>query len=155
MSTPATIYGSIVVGTDGSSRAGVAVQEALALAKATGAKLHLVQVVEPGVSTRFANDYSGQLAVDAKLEGVDNVSKGLLDAAEREGVPSEIHTPTGNPADALIEVAEATDADLIVVGNRGMSGAKRFVLGSVPNSVSHKSPCSVLIVNTDRSESEI
>jgi nucleotide-binding universal stress UspA family protein len=54
----------------------------------------------------------------------------------------------GDPADAIIDAAEEEGADLIVVGNRGMQGAKRFLLGSVPNRVAHHAPCSVLIVHT-------
>ena len=52
------------------------------------------------------------------------------------------------PADAILDVAEERDADLIIVGNKGMTGAKRFLLGSVPNKVSHHAPCSVLIIRT-------
>ena len=54
----------------------------------------------------------------------------------------------GDPADAILDVAEELEADLIVVGNKGMTGAKRFLLGSVPNKVSHHAPCSVLIIRT-------
>ena len=54
----------------------------------------------------------------------------------------------GEPADAILDVAEEENADLIVVGNKGMTGAKRFLLGSVPNKVSHHAPSSVLIVRT-------
>ncbi len=62
----------------------------------------------------------------------------------------EVHNPAGEDvADALIRIAEDVGADLIVVGNRGMSGVSRFVLGSVPNKVSHHCPCSLLIVNTE------
>jgi nucleotide-binding universal stress UspA family protein len=65
-------------------------------------------------------------------------------------VTIEFHSSTGEPAEALLELAEKLQADLIVVGNRGMSGMKRFLLGSVPNKISHHAPCSVLIVNTER-----
>ncbi len=54
----------------------------------------------------------------------------------------------GDPADAILNVAEEANADLIVVGNKGMTGARRFLLGSVPNKVSHHAPCSVIIVRT-------
>jgi nucleotide-binding universal stress UspA family protein len=64
------------------------------------------------------------------------------------GVEAECHARKGDPADALLQVAEENGADLIVVGNRGMTGAKRFLLGSVPNKVSHHASCSVLIVRT-------
>jgi nucleotide-binding universal stress UspA family protein len=68
--------------------------------------------------------------------------------AKRLGVTVEEHAVPSDPADALINVAENLGADLVVVGNRGMSGVRRFVLGSVPNKVSHHSPCSLLIVDT-------
>jgi nucleotide-binding universal stress UspA family protein len=63
-------------------------------------------------------------------------------------VNCETHQLPGDAADALLDVAEQVGADLLVVGNRGMTGARRFVLGSVPNEVSHHSPCSLLIVDT-------
>ncbi|MGA8297444.1 MAG: universal stress protein [Acidimicrobiales bacterium] len=146
MSNSNDMYGAIVVGTDGSDRAGIALQEALKLAKATGAKLHVVQVLSTGAG--FANDYQGQLIVDRIREDAERVRAQVLKDAESGGVSVETHTPDGNPADAIIDVAEATQADLIVVGNRGMTGAKRFVLGSVPNAIAHQAPCSVLIVKT-------
>ena len=64
------------------------------------------------------------------------------------GVEVETFAREGDPADAILDVAEERDADLIVVGNKGMTGARRFLLGSVPNKVSHHAPCSVLIVRT-------
>ena len=64
------------------------------------------------------------------------------------GVEVEIFARQGDPADAILDVAEETKADLIVVGNKGMTGARRFLLGSVPNKVSHHAPCSVLIIRT-------
>ena len=66
----------------------------------------------------------------------------------RPGVEVETHAREGDPADAILDVAEEKDADLIVVGNKGMTGAKRFLLGSVPNKVSHHAPCSVMIIRT-------
>ena len=58
------------------------------------------------------------------------------------------HARQGDPSDAIIDVAEESAADLIIVGNKGMTGAKRFLLGSVPNKVSHHAPCSVMIIRT-------
>ncbi len=76
----------------------------------------------------------------------------ILAEAEREvseaGVKVHTFARQGEPADAILDVAEEQGADLIVVGNKGMTGAKRFLLGSVPNKVSHHAPCSVLIVRT-------
>lgn len=68
-------------------------------------------------------------------------------AAERDGVQVTLHPCSGDAADALIEVARVQSADVIVVGSRGMTGVRR-ILGSVPNSVAHKAPCSVLVVKT-------
>jgi len=64
------------------------------------------------------------------------------------GIAVETMAREGDPADAILDVAEEKDADLIVVGNKGMTGAKRFLLGSVPNKVSHHAPCSVMIIRT-------
>ena len=66
----------------------------------------------------------------------------------KEGIEVQTHPVEGDPAEAILNVAEKTDADLIVVGNKGMTGARRFLLGSVPNNVSHHAPCSVIIVRT-------
>ncbi len=152
MSAQDTAYDSVVVGIDGSDRAAIAFRDALSLAKLSGAKLHVVHVVHPAVPAGFSNTYQSQLALDRDREDADRIGEQALAEAEREGVAAEMHHPGGDAADGLLSVAETVNADLIVVGNRGMTGAKRFVLGSVPNSVAHRSPCSVLIVNTDRGE---
>jgi nucleotide-binding universal stress UspA family protein len=81
----------------------------------------------------------------------EDVSQTLDEAAGRlreAGLEVEIHAREGDPADAILDVAEEEGADLIVVGNKGMTGAKRFLLGSVPNKVSHHAPCSVMIIRT-------
>jgi nucleotide-binding universal stress UspA family protein len=68
-------------------------------------------------------------------------------SAQAAGVAQvETFARVGDAADAILDVAEEQGADLIVVGNKGMTGATRFLLGSVPNKVSHHAPCSVLIV---------
>jgi nucleotide-binding universal stress UspA family protein len=143
-------YKVIVVGTDGSERGSVAVSEALALAKMAGAKLHAIQVVHPAVEAGHVESKAWQLAIDRERDEVETFKTQLVAEAERQGVSVVSHTPGGSDvADALISTAAAVDADLVVVGNRGMSGVTRFVLGSVPNKVAHHCHCSVLIVNTD------
>jgi nucleotide-binding universal stress UspA family protein len=145
------MYKVIVVGTDGSPRADVAVREALALAQAGGATLHLVHVVP--ATTMLGAEHVDPAASAAALEEMhdegERICSRVAKEAEQEGVSTETHNVRGDPADVLIKVAKAVDADLIVVGNRGMTGVKRFVLGSVPNKVAHRCPCSVLIVDTD------
>jgi nucleotide-binding universal stress UspA family protein len=129
----------IIVGTDGSATAGRAVEEAVRLAKALGADLHLVSAHEP--LRKGASTSEPQASVDSALGAAATL-------AREADVPVETHALRGDPVAALLEVAGAVEAKLIVVGNQGMHGAKR-VLGSVPNAVSHKAPCNVLIVQTD------
>jgi nucleotide-binding universal stress UspA family protein len=71
----------------------------------------------------------------------------LSDLVKERGLEPVVHASEGDPADAIVRVAEDVEADLIVVGNKGMKGARR-VLGSVPNSVAHRATCSVLILPT-------
>ena len=146
-------YKVIVVGTDGTDRSSVAVNEALALAKMTGATLHAVYVVHPTVAAGFVEAGAIQVDVDQALEEAERIKSQLLSEVEQQGMRDSVsvelvHSGTGDVAGALISSAKDLKADLVVVGNRGMSGARRFVLGSVPNSVAHHAQCSVLIVNT-------
>ncbi len=139
----------IVVGTDGSERAAVAVRRALDLAKLTGARVSGVHVMRPVLMTGTDVDVSAVEASNAgRHDEAERVGKEFLAEAERSGVPAEVATLDGDPAGAIIKTAEAAHADLIVVGNRGMTGARRFVLGSVPNKIAHHCSCSLLIVDT-------
>ena len=81
-------------------------------------------------------------------EDVDATLSEAADRVAEAGVASRSWAREGDPADAILDVAEELTADLIVVGNKGMTGAKRFLLGSVPNRVSHHAPCSVMIIRT-------
>jgi nucleotide-binding universal stress UspA family protein len=143
------MFQTIVVGTDGSPRAEVAVREAVDLARSEGARLHIVAAF--GTHERHWED----LRTSARVDSVDlrAVAESLLERAARkaqeQGVEVDWGAREGDPAEAILEAATDEDADLIVVGNKGMTGAKRFVLGGVPNKVSHHAPCSVLVVRTD------
>jgi nucleotide-binding universal stress UspA family protein len=68
-------------------------------------------------------------------------------ADDVEGIDVDIHTAVGDPADVIVRRADEIGADLIVVGSKGMRGTRR-ILGSVPNRVSHKAGCHVLIAKT-------
>ena len=140
-------YQVIVVGTDGSPRAAVAVDEALELARLTGATVHAVHAIHtPAV---LDDPQAVQAMMDGMRDHSDAIQAELLEHAKRMNVTVEFHGSLGDPANALVELAERVNADLVVVGNRGMGSIKRFVLGSVPNKVSHHCPCSVLIVDTE------
>ena len=137
--------GSILVGTDGSERAERAVDRAGEIAKLLGVKVHVVSA--------YSKASDSLLAASGHEEKERRTRAGhYADRAQRRlariGVESETHVWPGEPADALVRVADEQKAQMVVVGNRGMARARR-VLGSVPNRVSHHSPCDVLIVTTD------
>jgi nucleotide-binding universal stress UspA family protein len=146
------MFRSIVVGTDGSQTASEAVRQAVELAKDIGARIHLVSAYEPVSSQRLRQEQA-QVPGDVQWmvnprEDVDATLEEAAEAVRDAGVDVEIYARQGDPADAILDVAEETESDLIIVGNKGMTGAKRFLLGSVPNKVSHHAPCSVLIIRT-------
>ena len=146
------MFRSIVVGTDGSETATEAVKQAVELAKLTSGKIQLVSAYEP-VSGQRLREESTQVPDDLQwtVNPREDVDATLEDAAElvrNAGVDAQVFARQGDPADAILDVAEETKADLIIVGNKGMTGARRFLLGSVPNKVSHHAPCSVLIIRT-------
>ncbi len=146
------MFGSIVVGTDGSETAGEAVRQATELARAIGARINLVSAFEPVGNQRLREERQ-QVPEDMQwmVNEREDVESTLRDAADRvqeAGVEVETFSRQGDPADAILDVAEEQNADLIIVGNKGMTGAKRFLLGSVPNKVSHHAPCSVMIIRT-------
>ena len=146
------MFSSIVVGTDGSDTATKAVRQAVDLARAVGAKVELVTAYEPVPTQRLSDERREapedlQWAINPR-EDVDVTLEAAADVARVAGVAVDVYARQGDPADAILDVAEEQGADLIVVGNRGMTGAKRFLLGSVPNKVSHHAPCSVLIIRT-------
>ena len=146
------MFKSIVVGTDGSDTANQAVRQAVDLAKALGAEVELVSAYEPVPAQRLQEERRNapedvQWAINPR-EDVDATLEEAAAVARAAGVTATAYPRQGDPADAILDVAEEREADLIVVGNKGMTGAKRFLLGSVPNKVSHHAPCSVLIIRT-------
>lgn len=146
------MFNRIVVGTDGSETAAAAVGQAMELAKLTGATLSIVSAYSPASGRRVqAEQAEAPADVQYEIGPREDVNL-VLDAAAADakgaGVEVQTHPVEGDPADAILNVAEETKADLIVVGNKGMTGARRYLLGSVPNNVSHHAPCSVLIART-------
>jgi nucleotide-binding universal stress UspA family protein len=146
------MFKSIVVGTDGSDTANQAVRQAVELALAVGASIDLVSAYAPVPAQRLSEERRQapedlQWAITPR-EDVDATLAAAAEIAQQAGVNVDVFPRQGDPADAILDVAEERDADLIIVGNKGMTGAKRFLLGSVPNKVSHHAPCSVLIIRT-------
>jgi nucleotide-binding universal stress UspA family protein len=144
------MYETIVVGTDGSTSATKAVQHAASLAAVTGAHLHIAMAT-PSVPLLVAPDMviattewtnASEHATNASLEFA-------AETAAAAGATVSTHQRSGDPADALLSLCDEIDADLLVVGSRGMQGARRFLLGSVSSRCAHHADRSVLIVHTD------
>jgi nucleotide-binding universal stress UspA family protein len=146
------VFTRIVVGTDGSETAGEAVRQAVELAKLAGAQLSIVSAYAPVPKRRLQGEQEGAPAdVQYEIgprEDVNLVLDAAAASARQEGLEVQTHPVEGDPAEAILNVAEESKADLIVVGNKGMTGARRFLLGSVPNNISHHAPCNVMIVRT-------
>jgi nucleotide-binding universal stress UspA family protein len=122
------VYERILVGTDGSPTAAIAVGRAVEVAAASNAKLTIMSV---------GKQDKAQAVVDAEAKRHASA-----------GVDIEPLAVSGDPSSAIVEQAEKGRYDLVVVGNKGMTGASRFFLGSVPNKVSHHIPTALLIVRT-------
>ena len=142
---------SMLVATDGSDTAAKAVSEAADLAAGIGARVHVMTAYQP-LRARVASGKTvdpevtdWHLAEDSKADSILDEARAAL---RLRGVEAQPHARRGDPADAIIDLAEELGTDLIVVGNKGLSGARRFLLGSVHDKVSHHAPCSVLIVYT-------
>jgi nucleotide-binding universal stress UspA family protein len=123
------VYQKILVGTDGSETAARAVDRAVEVARAAGADLTIFSA--------------------SRRDKASETVAGEAARHETSGVPIDTAVAEGEPVGALIEVCRSGGYDLLVLGNRGMTGMTRFLrLGSVPSKVSHHLPCSVLIVKT-------
>jgi nucleotide-binding universal stress UspA family protein len=140
---------TIAVGTDGSDTASKAVEFALDLAEKFGSHVVVASSYKPVGEDRLRREQADapadiQWSINP-TEDVDAALRAVEERARERGLKATSEAREGDPADVLCAIAEQHNADLLVVGNKGM---QRRVLGSVPNSVSHKAPCSVVIVKT-------
>jgi nucleotide-binding universal stress UspA family protein len=140
---------TIAVGTDGSGTATKAVEYALDLAEKFGSRVVFISSYTPVSEDRIKREQRDapadiQWAINP-AEDVEAALREVEEMADGRGLKWTSEARQGDPADVLVELAEAHNADLLVIGNKGM---QRRVLGSVPNSVTHKANCSVLVVKT-------
>jgi len=138
------MFPTVVVGADGSPTTAEAVKTAVELVKLVGGTLHIVTAYKPQQYSSGGQEYAKSLDSGGVAE---SLLADLASQARIAGVGVEVHPESGDPAQAIINVAKRVEADLVVVGNKGMAGVRR-VLGSVPNTVAHEAPCSVLIAQT-------
>jgi nucleotide-binding universal stress UspA family protein len=135
---------TVAVGTDGSETAEEAVKQAADLARRFDAKLVLLSAF-PGAQGFAA--YAGiELEwVSSSQAAVKTMLADSETALRQEGIECETRLAEGDPADVLVQLAAECGADVLVIGNKGMN---RRVLGSVPNKVTHKAGCTVMVVKT-------
>ena len=136
------MFEKILVGTDGSDSAARAVARAVQLAASVDAELVVVHV-HPHSNVGYS------LAAES-LPPIERGKQILRDVERRYGGELKLRTVLreGEAAGEIIDLAEEEGVDLIVVGNKGMAGSRRFLVGSVPNRVSHHAQCDVLIIHT-------
>jgi nucleotide-binding universal stress UspA family protein len=140
---------TIAVGTDGSDTAAKAVDFAIDMAERYGSRLVIASSYTPISEDRLAKEQTDapqeiQWSINP-MEDVEATLREVEEKAGERGLKTVSEARQGDPADVLCDIAEQHDADVLVVGSKGMH--RRF-LGSVPNTVSHKAPCSVMIVKT-------
>ena len=145
-------YRRIVVGTDGSETAGEAVEHAARLASTVGAAFIAVTAYDPHPPGLDRDRAAAPEDVKWRITAsglADDHARDAAQLARQAGVTeTSAIAEAGTAAEALLEVADRRRADLIIVGSKGMSSPGRFLLGSVPNAVSHHAPCDVMIVRT-------
>jgi nucleotide-binding universal stress UspA family protein len=148
------MFANIVVGTDGSESASTAVAVAVELARQHGATLHVVNAYKVASSVAGALEMSavavvGAVDLEVHPAALREASQATLERATSHltDVNVRTHSIVGPPADVMTGLAADIGADLIVVGSKGMRGARRMI-GSVPNSVAHSAPCHVLVAKT-------
>jgi len=138
---------TVAVGTDGSETAAQAVRMAAEVARRYGAALVLVSAFQG--SDRPPLDRSSAPAevqwASSPMARVQELLSRAEDELRRNGIECRAVMDEGDPAEVLVRLAAECEADLIVVGSKGMH---RRMLASVPNSVTHKAACSVLVVKT-------
>lgn len=139
----------VAVGTDGSETAAIAVDFAIDMAERYGSELIVASSYRPVREDRLRKEQEEapediQWSINP-TEDVDATLREVEDKARERGLRVTSEARQGDPAEVLCEIAGELEADVLVVGNKGI---RRRVLGSVPNSVSHKAPCSVMIVKT-------
>ncbi|MEY2435872.1 MAG: hypothetical protein QOF97_708 [Acidimicrobiaceae bacterium] len=145
-------YRSVVVGTDGSDTAELAVRHAGKVAADNSARLVIVTAYEPHgdeLVTKEAQapeDMRWLLTDRVQAEAIANRGREIARELGATGIVAQ--AIAGSPPDVLLEAAHDFAADVIVVGSKGLTSSVRFVLGSVASSVSHHAPCDVLIVHT-------
>ena len=135
---------TVAVGTDGSETAAEALEMAAEMARRFDAKIVLLSAFDSSRASRSPTDPEGEWSYSPASRLREILGRSEEDL-RKEGLDASTRIEDGEPADVLVRLADECSADVLVVGNRGM---QRRVLGSVPNTVTHRAGCSVLVVKT-------
>jgi ubiquinone biosynthesis protein len=135
--------GRVMVGTDRSETAERAVRWAASFAERYGAELHVVQVVVPKHPVDTEHGAAEVTRARSAADELQVYATGIAGARGKAHVVID-----DDPALAIVNATEEHGIDVLVVGNAGMAGRKEFLLGNVPNRISHNARCTVIIVNT-------
>jgi nucleotide-binding universal stress UspA family protein len=135
---------TVAVGTDGTETAAEALRMASEVARRFDAKIVLLSAFDESKSGNAARDREDQWSFSSAARLREQLARSEEDL-KRSGLEASVMIGEGDPGEVLVRLAEDCSADVIVVGNKGM---QRRVLGSVPNTVTHKAPCSVIVVKT-------
>jgi len=139
---------AIVVGTDGSPGAEAAVQKSIELVPGAGVTVHLVCAIPSPSALERIGLTARQESTDLRGVAADVLARDEHRFREA-GYTVQKHVREGDAANVIIDVAAEQDVDLIVVGARGHTGARRFMLGNVSGKLAHHAPKSLLIVHED------
>lgn len=134
------MYQSILVGTDGSPSATLAVEQAGSLAAEQGAELH--------IASAYGDPESSAKTPEGLVSNTNLVLEEARKLVAELGVDATKHVLEVEPSEGLCDLAVGIGADLIIVGNRGLGGVQGYFLGSVPAKVVREAPCAVLVVKT-------
>ena len=142
------MYRHVLVGTDGSPTATEAVRHAASLARSTGARLTVLAAYgdTPTAEADTPVDLQWQTTGAATAEEAAREAAAMARSAGVDATSKVVRSV--DPAEAILRVADEEGVDLLVVGSRGMSSPARFLLGNVPNAVSHHANCDVAIIHT-------
>jgi nucleotide-binding universal stress UspA family protein len=149
-------FAPIVVGVDPADTTRNVVLRAAELAELLGARVHVVSAAyRPQGGRRPDGAQDEEISGDARADpGLCQALSAAAALFRQRDVEATLHAEGGDPAEAIVTVAEKERAGLIIVGNRGMRGARRYLLGDVPNKVAHHAPCRVMILKTTERYSE-
>jgi nucleotide-binding universal stress UspA family protein len=149
-------YQPIVVGVDPSDTVRIVADKAAELAQVLRAPVHLVcAAYRPRVRDDHTETQAEEILGEAREDSV--LRRALIETAHTfraRGVKTALHARAGDPAEAILAVAEEQRARMIIIGSRGMRGARRYLLGDVPNKVAHHAPCGVMILKTSQRDSD-